>query len=116
LKIGERTVKTGNFDQEAKKSEVLIGTDAQAAEIVAEANKQTYTVTDVATKERKRNPVPPFITSKLQQEAARKLGYAVKKTMIVAQKLYEESNSARKAPSDSSHTCARIRRAFRMLR
>jgi len=89
LKIGERTVKTGNFDQEAKKSEVLIGTDAQAAEIVAEANKQTYTVTDVATKERKRNPVPPFITSKLQQEAARKLGYAVKKTMIVAQKLYE---------------------------
>lgn len=89
LKIGEQTVKTGNFDQEAKKSEILIGNDAQAAEIVAEANKQTYTVTDVATKERKRNPVPPFITSKLQQEAARKLGYAVKKTMIVAQKLYE---------------------------
>lgn len=89
MKIGEQTVKTGNFDQEAKKSEILIGTDAQAAEIVAEANKQTYTVTDVATKERKRNPVPPFITSKLQQEAARKLGYAVKKTMIVAQKLYE---------------------------
>ncbi|MGI8657136.1 MAG: type I DNA topoisomerase [Pyrinomonadaceae bacterium] len=89
LKIGEQTVKTGNFDQEAKKSEILIGTDAQAAEIVAEANKQTYVVGDVATKERKRNPVPPFITSKLQQEAARKLGYAVKKTMIVAQKLYE---------------------------
>ncbi len=44
---------------------------------------------EVATKERKRNPVPPFITSKLQQEASRKIGFAVKKTMMVAQKLYE---------------------------
>jgi len=89
LKIGEQTVKTGNFDQDVKKNEILIGTDAQAAEIVAEAQTQTYVVGDVATKERKRNPVPPFITSKLQQEAARKLGFAVKKTMMVAQKLYE---------------------------
>ncbi|HYE15244.1 MAG TPA: type I DNA topoisomerase, partial [Pyrinomonadaceae bacterium] len=39
--------------------------------------------------ERRRNPVPPFITSKLQQEASRKLGFPVKKTMMVAQKLYE---------------------------
>src|SRR4029453_4525593 len=46
-------------------------------------------VNDVTTKERKRNPVPPFITSKLQQEASRKLGFAVKKTMMLAQKLYE---------------------------
>jgi len=89
LKVGEQTVKTGNFDQDVKKNEILIGTDAQAAEIVAEAQTQNYVVGDVATKERKRNPVPPFITSKLQQEAARKLGFAVKKTMMVAQKLYE---------------------------
>src|ERR671914_67817 len=88
-KIGEQTVKTGGFDQELKKSEILIGNEAQAKEIVSEAEKQSYTVADVTTKERKRNPVPPFITSKLQQEASRKLGFAVKKTMMLAQKLYE---------------------------
>lgn len=89
LKIGEQTIKTGNFDQDVKKTEVLIGTEAQAKEIVAEAEQQAYRVAEVSTKERKRNPVPPFITSKLQQEASRKLGYAVKKTMMLAQKLYE---------------------------
>jgi DNA topoisomerase-1 len=89
LRVGELTVKTGNFDQEAKKNEILIGTEAQAAEIVAEAEAQSYRVAEVTTKERKRNPVPPFITSKLQQESARKLGFAVKKTMMIAQKLYE---------------------------
>ena len=89
LRIGGQTVKTAGFDQEVKKSEILIGTEAQATEIVAEAEGQQFRVAEVATKERKRNPVPPFITSKLQQEAARKLGFAVKKTMMVAQKLYE---------------------------
>src|SRR5436305_1897340 len=89
LKIGEQTVKTSGFDQDIKKNEILIGNEAQAKEIVAEAEKQNYIVADVATKERKRNPVPPFITSKLQQEASRKLSFAVKKTMMLAQKLYE---------------------------
>src|ERR671939_816997 len=89
LKIGEQTVKTSNFDQEIKKNEILIGNEAQAVEIVAEAEKQSYRVADVTTKERKRNPVPPFITSKLQQEASRKLSFPVKKTMMLAQKLYE---------------------------
>jgi DNA topoisomerase I len=89
LKIGEQTVKTSGFDQEVKKSEILIGNGEQAKEIVAEAEKQSYAVADVATKERKRNPVPPFITSKLQQEASRKLSFPVKKTMMLAQKLYE---------------------------
>jgi len=88
-KISEQTVKTGGFDQEIKKSEILIGTAEQAREIVAEAEQQNYQVAEVTTKERKRNPVPPFITSKLQQEASRKLGFAVKKTMMLAQKLYE---------------------------
>jgi DNA topoisomerase-1 len=89
LKISEQSVKTSNFDQDIKKNEILIGNEAQAKEIVAEAEKQSYKVADVSTKERKRNPVPPFITSKLQQEAARKLSFAVKKTMMLAQKLYE---------------------------
>jgi DNA topoisomerase-1 len=88
-KIGEQTVKTGAFDQDVKKSEILIGNEAQAALIVEEAQRESFVVSEVTTKERKRNPVPPFITSKLQQEAARKVGFSVKKTMMLAQKLYE---------------------------
>src|SRR5256884_1032881 len=89
LRVGEQTVKTSGFDQEIKKNEILIGNDAQAGEIVADAKQQTFVVDEVTTKERKRNPVPPFITSKLQQEASRKLGFAVKRTMMIAQHLYE---------------------------
>jgi DNA topoisomerase-1 len=89
FKVGEQTVKTSGFDQDLKKSEILIQDQAQADQLVNEAQQQSFVVTDVTTKERKRNPVPPFITSKLQQEASRKLGFAVKKTMMLAQKLYE---------------------------
>ena len=89
LKVGEQTVKTSGFDNDLKKTEILIGNEAQAKDLVAEAEKQSFVVNEVTTKERKRNPVPPFITSKLQQEAARKLGFAVKRTMMIAQHLYE---------------------------
>ena len=89
FKVGEQTVKTSGFDQDLKKTEILIQDQAQADQFVAEAQQQSFVVSDVTTKERKRNPVPSFITSKLQQEASRKLGFAVKKTMMVAQKLYE---------------------------
>ena len=89
FKVGEQTVKTSGFDQELKKNEILIQDQTQADGFVSEAQQQSFVVSDVTTKERKRNPVPPFITSKLQQEASRKLGFAVKKTMMVAQKLYE---------------------------
>jgi DNA topoisomerase-1 len=48
-----------------------------------------FVVRSVEAKEKKKNPVPPFITSKLQQDASRKLGFSVKKTMTLAQRLYE---------------------------
>jgi DNA topoisomerase I len=48
-----------------------------------------YLVHSVSTREKKRNPVPPFITSTLQQEASRKLRFSVKRTMMLAQRLYE---------------------------
>ena len=89
FRIDEQTVKTSGFDQDLKKNEVLIRDQSQADDIVSEAEKQSFVVNDVTTKERKRNPVPPFITSKLQQEASRKLGFPVKRTMMIAQKLYE---------------------------
>src|SRR5256884_159064 len=89
LRVGEQTVKTSGFDQDLKKTEILIGDDGLANQIVADAKQQTFVVDEVTTKERKRNPVPPFITSKLQQEASRKLGFPVKRTMMIAQHLYE---------------------------
>ncbi|MBS0193847.1 MAG: DNA topoisomerase I [Proteobacteria bacterium] len=68
-------------------------TDAAAAHAARErllkAAGGRLHVTDVASKERKRRPAPPFITSTLQQEAARKLGFTTRRTMQVAQKLYE---------------------------
>ncbi len=66
------------------------GETARAARerLVKAANGRLH-VTDVASKERKRRPAPPFITSTLQQEAARKLGFTTRRTMQVAQKLYE---------------------------
>ena len=89
FKIEEKTVKVGAFDQDLKKNETHIKDEQTAQSIVDEAGKETFVVDSVTTKERKRNPVPPFITSKLQQEAARKLGFSVKRTMTTAQKLYE---------------------------
>ncbi|MBI5956285.1 MAG: type I DNA topoisomerase, partial [Chloroflexi bacterium] len=63
------------------------GEDAQVH--VAVLERATYTVTDVRKKEVQRNPAPPFITSTRQQEASRKLGFTAKRTMAVAQQLYE---------------------------
>ncbi|MGI8882637.1 MAG: type I DNA topoisomerase, partial [Pyrinomonadaceae bacterium] len=88
-KIEDQTVKSSGFDQDLKKSETHIKDEATAKSIVEEAEKESFIVDSVITKERKRNPTPPFITSKLQQEAARKLGFSVKRTMTTAQKLYE---------------------------
>lgn len=88
-KVEDLTVKTSGFDQDLKKSETHIKDETTAKSIVEEAEKESFVVESVTTKERKRNPTPPFITSKLQQEASRKLSFPVKKTMSVAQKLYE---------------------------
>ncbi|MGH9344943.1 MAG: type I DNA topoisomerase [Terriglobia bacterium] len=62
---------------------------ASAEQIVAAAQATGFTVESVGTKEKKKYPVPPFITSKLQQEAVRKLRFSAKKAMMVAQHLYE---------------------------
>src|SRR5215469_4903446 len=57
--------------------------------LLADLDGVTYRVKSVGTKEKKRNPVAPFITSTLQQDSARKLRFSVKRTMMLAQQLYE---------------------------
>jgi DNA topoisomerase-1 len=66
-----------------------IGNGATSEALVAELQKATWTVSKVDRKERRRNPPAPFITSKLQQEAANRLHFTAKKTMTLAQRLYE---------------------------
>ena len=79
------------FKQE-KLKQFSITDETRAREIETELNKQAngeLKVENVEHKERKRNPVAPFTTSTLQQEAARKLGFGARRTMQVAQQLYE---------------------------
>ncbi|HEX9020210.1 MAG TPA: type I DNA topoisomerase, partial [Nitrospirota bacterium] len=66
-----------------------IKNNEEVAKILADLQGAVYTVARIEKKERRRNPVPPFTTSKLQQEAGRKLGFTAKRTMGIAQGLYE---------------------------
>jgi DNA topoisomerase-1 len=64
--------------------------DKQRADVLLEAiPKESYIIESITDKERKKNPFPPFMTSSLQQAAYNQLGFAVKKTMHLAQQLYE---------------------------
>src|SRR5206468_6419465 len=71
------------------KKGVHLGAEADAAGHVERLNGARYRVAKVEQKERKRSPAPPFTTSTLQQEAARKLGFGARRTMSIAQRLYE---------------------------
>ena len=71
------------------KDKAEVGKEEQAQEIVKAVEKGEWVLDAVTKKERKRNPVAPFITSTLQQEASRKLNFSPKKTMMLAQRLYE---------------------------
>src|SRR5712671_5157264 len=66
-----------------------VGNQGTSDAILAQLDGVPYIVKSVATREKKRNPVAPFITSTLQQESARKLRFSVKRTMGLAQRLYE---------------------------
>lgn len=66
-----------------------IPSEGSAKNILSDLEKEQFVLGKITKSERKRNPTPPFITSKLQQEAARKLGFTARKTMALAQQLYE---------------------------
>lgn len=72
-----------------KDETVKISNEKEAQGILKDLEGAHYTVSNIEEKEINRYPAPPFTTSTLQQEAARKLGFSVKKTMMVAQHLYE---------------------------
>jgi DNA topoisomerase-1 len=71
------------------RTDFLLRDETSARSLVEELKAKTYLLSEEERKKKKRNPSPPFITSTLQQEAARKLGFTAKKTMLLAQQLYE---------------------------
>ncbi|MEK4494133.1 type I DNA topoisomerase [Ureibacillus sp. FSL W8-0352] len=72
-----------------EKEKVKLTNQQQVEEILKKIEGSEFEVVNVTKKERKRNPAPAFTTSSLQQEAARKLNFRAKKTMMIAQQLYE---------------------------
>ena len=73
-----------------------IHSENEVNQILSDIEKAKYTVEEIKKGEKKRTPAPPFTTSTMQQEASRKLGFAIKKTMSVAQGLYEGVKIAEK--------------------
>ncbi|MGN0914369.1 MAG: type I DNA topoisomerase [Alphaproteobacteria bacterium] len=84
-------IKSRLINLDGKKLEKFdLNSEAKALEAKAKIEAQTFAVSNVERKKTNRYPSPPFTTSTLQQEAARKLRFSAKKTMQVAQKLYED--------------------------
>ena len=70
-------------------AEPVLGNETVVKPLLEELTRAAYSITKIKRGERKRNPSPPFITSTLQQEASRRLGYTARRTMALAQQLYE---------------------------
>jgi DNA topoisomerase-1 len=85
FKLGGETV----IERSPKGNKFLITSEAEALRIRDELEKAAYTLKNIEKKLKKRSPHPPFITSTLQQAASSKLRFPAKKTMSVAQRLYE---------------------------
>jgi len=93
LKSGSHEFNARLYQYEGRKSEQFDFTDEESAQAAREGIEKAAAgnllVTNIERKARKRNPAPPFITSTLQQEASRKLGFSTRRTMQIAQALYE---------------------------
>ena len=72
-----------------KNGKISLSNEAEVVEIVNKIDGQKYQVVDVKKSKRMKNPPAPFTTSSLQQDASKKFGFPVKKTMMIAQRLYE---------------------------
>ncbi|WEG15631.1 type I DNA topoisomerase [Alkalihalophilus pseudofirmus] len=85
--LGDEAFDAKFYGVDGKKQELKSEEEVQA--VLKQLKGKSFDVASVKKKERKRNPVTPFTTSSLQQEAARKLNFRAKKTMMIAQQLYE---------------------------
>jgi DNA topoisomerase-1 len=86
----EKNIESSIFSFNGQKLDKMsIKNEAMATEIVHSANSENFVVESLEKKERKSKTPPPFMTSTLQQSASTQLGFSPKKTMMVAQKLYE---------------------------
>ncbi|MCM3742821.1 type I DNA topoisomerase [Sporosarcina luteola] len=96
---------SGKFTKDGKTFEASFYGDAkkkmklenkkQVDEVLSKMSGDEFEIVNVVKKERRRNPAPPFTTSSLQQEAARKLNFRARKTMMLAQQLYEGINTGK---------------------
>ncbi len=86
---GLHTVDGKRIEKEPKKGCITIPNEQSAKEIAEKLKSASYKTGAVEKKEKKRHPVPPFITSTLQQEASRHYGFPASRTMSIAQSLYE---------------------------
>ena len=87
LASGKHQIKSQLHSIDGKK--VTIRTGDEMARIVSELDNEKFVVKSITRRERKRQPTAPYTTSKLQQDAANKMGFTSQKTMMVAQQLYE---------------------------
>ena len=109
-------------------ADVALASEAAAADVIRALQGVPYAVSQIEKKERRKNPPAPFTTSKLQQEASRKLRFSPKRTMALAQRLYEgvevgsegpvglitymRTDSTRISPDAQAETTAFVRERF----
>lgn len=75
--------------EEGKEKKLELKNNEEVETVIKEIKTNTFTIDEIKRGNRKRNPNPPFTTSTLQQEASKRLGFSTKKTMMIAQQLYE---------------------------
>ena len=85
--------------QKKSGEKISLENEAQAKAAAAELGKQSFRVTGVRTQEKRRNPLPPFITSTMQQESFQRLRFSAQKTMVIAQQLYEGVDAGTEGPT-----------------
>jgi DNA topoisomerase-1 len=90
-KTDEERIFTANLIARGKKrfKKLEIANESQAKEICEDLSGKEFRVLEVTRKLKTRNPLPPFNTSSLQQEASKRFGFSASKTMVIAQQLYE---------------------------
>ncbi len=84
---GKKTFEAKYYGEAGKKRELR--TEDETKEVLGRIDGKPFVISDVKNGQKTRHPVPPFTTSSLQQEASRKLGFTTKRTMMIAQQLYE---------------------------